>query len=154
MSIPVLPPQRRPEVTLAVCRGACRLMRSAGFTVLLEVPLPGGRRADILAVGPTGELVIVETKSSIADWQVDVKWPEYLDWSDRFFVAVPVDFPQELIPAEAGLIVADAYGGAILRDSLRRPVAAARRKSLLIECARLASERLARLEDPDFDLSL
>ena len=143
--------QTRPEVTLAVCRGACRLMRQAGYSVLLEVTMPGGRRADIFAVSPTGELVIVETKSSIEDWRVDAKWPDYLDWCDLFYVAVPVDFPQELIPEEAGLIVADAYGGAILRPSPRRPVNAARRKSLLIECARLASERLARLEDPDFD---
>ena len=146
-----LPPQKRPDVTLAVRRGACRLMRQAGYSVLLEVCLPDGRRADIFAVGAGGELVIVEVKSSIEDWRVDVKWPDYLDWSDRLYVAVPVDFPQPLIPPDLGLIVADTYGGALLRDSPRRPMAPARRKSLLIDCARLASERLARLEDPEFD---
>jgi hypothetical protein len=151
ISLSVVALQKRPEVTLAVCRGACRLMRQSGYSVLLEVVLPGGRRADIFAIGPTGELVIVEVKSSIEDWRVDEKWPDYLEWADLFYVAVPVDFPQELIPLEAGLIVADAYGGAILRQPPRQPVAAARRKSLLIECARLAAERLARLEDPDFD---
>jgi hypothetical protein len=140
----------RPEVTLAVCRGACRLMRQAGYSVLLEVPLPDGRRADILAVGAAGELTIVEVKSSIEDWRVDAKWPDYLTWCDRLFFAVPLDFPQALIPAEIGLIVADAYGGDVLRTPERRPVAAARRKSLLIDCARLASERLARLHDPDY----
>jgi hypothetical protein len=140
----------RPEATLAVCRGACRLMRQSGLSVLLELPLPDGRRADIFAIGRGGELVIVEVKSSIEDWRVDGKWPDYLDWCDQLYVAVPVDFPQSLIPAEIGLIVADAYGGEILRAPPRRPVAAARRKALLIDCARLASERLARLDDPDF----
>lgn len=142
--------QARPEVTIAVCRGACRLMRQAGHSVLLELPLPDGRRADIFAVGRGGELVIVEVKSSIEDWRVDGKWPDYLDWCDQLYVAIPVDFPQSLIPAEIGLIVADAYGGEILRAPPRRPVAAARRKALLVDCARLASERLARIEDPDF----
>ena len=140
----------RPETTLAVCRGTCRLMRQAGHSVLVEVPLPDGRRADILAVSRDGGLIIVETKSSIEDWQVDVKWPEYLDWCDMLYVAVPVNFPQSLIPDELGLIVADAYGGEILRHPPRRPVAGARRKSLLIDYARLAAERLARLDDPDF----
>ena len=125
-------------------------MRQAGYTVLLEMALPDGRRADIFAVGHNGELLIVETKSSIEDWRVDEKWPDYLDWCDLLYVAVPVDFPRALIPEEVGLIVADAYGGEILRHPARRPVAAARRKSLLINCARLASERLSRLEDPDF----
>lgn len=142
--------QTRPELTLAVCRGASRLMRQTGHSVLLEVPLPDGRRADIFAIGRTGELVIVEVKSSIDDWRVDSKWPDYLGWCDQLFVAVPIDFPQALIPAEVGLIVADPYGGEILRQPPRRPVAAARRKALLVDCARLASERLARLADPEF----
>ena len=140
----------RPEITLAVCRGACRLMRQAGHSVLLEVPLPDGRRADILAVSRNGELTIVEVKSSLDDWRVDVKWPDYLGWCDQLYFAVPVDFPQALIPDRIGLIVADAYGGEILRHPPARALAAARRKSLLVDCARLASERLARLEDPDF----
>ena len=93
-------------------------------------------------------------QSSIEDWRVDDKWPDYLNWCDLLYVAVPVDFPQALIPEEIGLIVADAYGGEVLRHPPRRPIVAARRKSLLIDCARLASERLARLEDPDFIESL
>ena len=114
------------------------------------MPLPDGRRADIFAVARDGGLTIVETKSSIEDWRVDDKWPDYLNWCDLLYVAVPVDFPQTLIPEDVGLIVADAYGAEILRHPPRRPVTAARRKSLLIDCARLASERLARIEDPDF----
>ncbi|UYN95459.1 MAG: MmcB family DNA repair protein [Enhydrobacter sp.] len=146
---PARPP--RPETTLAVCRGACRLMRQAGHSVLLEMPLPDGRRADIFAVSRGGDLTIVEVKSSVDDWQVDTKWPDYLSWCDLLYVAVPVAFPQVLIPQELGLIVADAYGGEIVRAPPRRPIVAARRKSLLIDCARLASERLARLSDRDFD---
>ena len=126
------------------------IMRQSGRSVLRELPLPDGRRADIMAIAGNGELTIVEVKSSIEDWRVDQKWPDYLDWCDLLYFAVPVDFPQVLIAEEVGLIVADAYGGDILRHPQRRPVAAARRKSLLIDCARLASERLARLEDPEF----
>jgi len=142
--------QARPDITLAVCRGACRLMRQTGRSVLRELPLPDGRRADIMAIAGSGELTIVEVKSSIEDWRVDQKWPDYLAWCDLLYFAVPVDFPQALIAEEVGLIVADAYGADILRHPIRRPVAAARRKALLVDCARLASERLARLEDPEF----
>ena len=137
-------------MTVAVCRGACRLMRRAGHSVLLEMPLPDGRRADIFAVARGGAMTIVEVKSSIEDWRADLKWADYLDWCDQLYFAVPIDFPQALIPEEIGLIVADAYGGEILRHPPARALAAARRKSLLIDCARLASERLARLHDPDF----
>ena len=140
----------RPEITVAVRRGACRLMRQAGHSVLLEVPLPAGRRADILAVGRGGEIVIVEVKSSVDDFRVDTKWPDYLDWCDQLYFAVPLDFPQALIEGPVGLIVADAYGAERLREAPRKALAAARRKSLLIDCARLAGERLARLDDPDF----
>lgn len=118
--------------------------------MLLEMPLPDGRRADIFAIGPTGEITIAEVKSSIEDWRADSKWPDYLGWCDLLYFAVPVKFPQTLIPEEIGLMVADAYDGEILRHPVRRPIAAARRKSLLIDCARIASGRLARLEDPDF----
>jgi hypothetical protein len=150
MEMPEAARQTRPDITLAVCRGACRLMRQSGRSVLRELPLPDGRRADIMAIAGSGELTIVEVKSSIEDWRVDQKWPDYLVWCDLLYFAVPVDFPQALIAEEVGLIVADSYGGEILRHPPRRPVAAARRKALLTDCARLASERLARLEDPDF----
>lgn len=125
-------------------------MRHSGHSVLLEMPLPNGRRADIFAVGASSELTIIEVKSSIEDWRVDVKWPDYVDWCDELYFAVPLDFPQLLIPSETGLIVADAYGAEVLRRPPKRPLVAARRKSLLTDCARLASERLARRDDPDF----
>ena len=150
MSGPAAAGLSRPETTLAVCRGACRLMRQGGHSVLLEVPLPDGRRADILAIGAGGDIAIVEVKSSIEDWRVDGKWPDYLAWCDALLFAVPIAFPQDLIPPQVGLIVADSYGGELVRPAQRTPLAAARRKSLLVDCARLASERLARLHDPDF----
>src|SRR3984893_6505748 len=94
--------QTRPDITLAVCRGACRLMRQAGHAVLLEMPLPDGRRADIFAVARDGGLTIVETKSSIEDWRVDDKWPDYLDWGDLLYAAVPGHFPPAPVPDDSG----------------------------------------------------
>ena len=142
--------QARPEITLAVCRGACRLMRQAGYSVLLETA--AARRTARRHLRRRTRRRDHHRRGEVVDrgLAVDDKWPDYLDWCDQLYFAVPVDFPQALIADEIGLIVADAYGGELLRHPPRRPVAAARRKALLIDCARLASERLARLEDPDF----
>ena len=140
--------QARPEITLAVCRGACRLMRQAGHSVLLEVPLPDGRRADIFAVGRSGDITIVEVKSSIEDWRVDEKWPDYLGWCDQLYFAVPIDFPQMLIPEDIGLIVADAYGGEVLREAPEHRLHAATRRSMMLAFARAAARRLQALNDP------
>src|ERR671910_2324969 len=90
--------QARPEITLAVCRGACRLMRQAGHSVLLEVPLPDGRRADIFAIGRSGDITIVEVKSSIEDWRVHVKLPPYLRWGDPPYFSAANDLPPGPIP--------------------------------------------------------
>ena len=113
-----------------------------------EVPLSNGRRADILAVGPKGEIWIIEIKSSLIDFQVDRKWPEYRDYSDRFFFAKPPELDAEIFPASEGLIVADGHDGAILRDSLETPLAPARRKALMLKLARLGADRIHVLMDP------
>lgn len=113
-----------------------------GLAPILEVTLANGRRADIMALGPHGEIWIVETKSCLADYAVDMKWPDYLEYCDRFLFAVTEDFPRDLIPEEAGLIVADGFGGAILRQSPLRPLAPARRKAVTLLFARLAAIRL------------
>lgn len=139
----------RPETTAAVCRGTLRLLAGMGWAGVLEVPLNNGRRADILALGPGGELAIVEVKSSLEDYRTDGKWLEYKDYCNRFYFAVAADFPVGLIPENCGLIVADRFGGAMVRDSPHQPVAAARRKSLTLLVARLAGERLRRLADPE-----
>ncbi|MBY0563603.1 MAG: DNA repair putative endonuclease MmcB [Hyphomonadaceae bacterium] len=132
----------RPEITAALARGVTRLLWDHGLSPLLEVPLANGRRADLMALSSNGEIWIVETKSCVEDFAVDQKWPDYLDYCDRFFFAVPEGFPIDLIPEEVGLMVADGFGGAVLRDSPTRLLAGARRKAVTLVFARLAVQRL------------
>lgn len=134
----------RPETTLAVTRGAARVMSALGYTPLLEVGLPNGRRADILALGRKGELVIVEVKSGLEDYRCDQKWPQYAPYCDALYFAVAPEFPQHLIGEDCGLIVADGFGGAVIREAPVTPLAPARRKALLIAFARLAAMRAGR----------
>lgn len=131
----------RPETTLSVTRGAARLMIDLGYAPLLEVGLPNGRRADVMALGPRGEIVICEVKSGIEDYRVDRKWGEYGPFCDAFYFAVAPEFPQEVLSVEPGLIVADAFGGAVVRDAPLAPLAPARRKALTLAFARLAAMR-------------
>ncbi len=131
----------RPETTGAVTRGAARLITALGFAPLLEVVLPNGRRADIMALGPRGEIAIVEVKSGTADYRADRKWGEYLPFCDAFYFAVSPEFPRAILPEEPGLIVADAFDGAVLRPAPAAPLAAARRKALTLAFARLAAWR-------------
>lgn len=125
-----------------ICRGVLRLFAAHGFAGVTEMTLANGRRADVAAIGPGGEIAIVEIKSCVADFRSDQKWPEYQPFCDRFYFAVGHDFPQDLIPEESGLIVADAFGGAILREPEFEKLAAARRKAVTLRFARLAAARL------------
>lgn len=134
----------RPETTQAVTRGAARLLTDMGYAPLLEVCLPNGRRADVMAIGPRGDIVICEVKSGVDDYRVDRKWPEYAPFCDAFFFAVAPEFPQALLPDAPGLIVADGFGGAVVRDALAAPLAPARRKALTIALARLGAFRAMR----------
>lgn len=109
---------------------------------LLEVPLANGRRADVMGLAAQGEIWIVETKSCVEDFTVDQKWPDYRDYCDRFFFGVTEAFPQQLIPQDVGLIVADGFGGAILRNAPLQALPGARRKSVTLLFARLAAQRL------------
>ncbi len=136
-------PISRPEITAALARGVSRLLAQHGLASILEVPLANGRRADVMGLTERGEIWIVETKSCLEDFAVDSKWPDYIDYCDRFFFGVTEDFPRELIPEECGLIVADGFGGAILRDSPVRQLAGARRKAVTLLFARLAAQRAA-----------
>ncbi len=131
----------RPETTSAVTRGAARLFEALGYAPLLEISLPNGRRADIMALGPKGQIAICEVKSSIEDFRCDAKWPEYMPYCDVFYFAVAPEFPREILPDEPGLIVADAFGGAVLREAPAVPLAPARRKALTLAFARLAAIR-------------
>ena len=131
-----------------LARGICRALAQLGFATLLEAPLANGRRADVLALRRDGELVVVEIKSSVADFKSDRKWPEYRAFCDRLYFAVPAGFPIELIPDECGLIIADPFGAAVLREAPVVPLAAARRRAVLLRFARLGAARLRRLIDP------
>ncbi|MFO1106392.1 MAG: MmcB family DNA repair protein [Amaricoccus sp.] len=132
-----------------LARGVCRHLRGLDFMSLVEfVPAPG-LRVDVIALGPRGEIWIVECKSSRPDFTSDRKWAGYLDWCDRFFWAVGPDFPLEILPEEAGLILADPYDAEIQRWPHPVPLAGARRRALTQRFARVAASRLAQLLDPD-----
>lgn len=132
----------RPDRTIDIVRGTCRLLVDLGASPILEWTLANGRRADIAAIDLAGEIVIVEVKSCREDFEADLKWRGYLEFADRFFFAVDRDFPQELLPAECGLILADRYGAAVLRESPRSPLSPARRKAAMLRFARHAADRL------------
>ena len=133
----------------AVQRGVCRLFRQMGYATVTELPLSGGRRADVVALSRTGDIWIVEIKSSIEDFRSDQKWPDYLEHCDRLFFAVPDDVPPEILPAEMGLIVADQYGAEIVRMIEDDRLGAARRKAVLLRFARAGALRLHGLADPE-----
>ncbi|MBV8507324.1 MAG: MmcB family DNA repair protein [Alphaproteobacteria bacterium] len=138
-----------PTGAALLVRGVCRTLEQLGYVSLVEFPLANGRRADILALGKTGDLVIVEIKSSVADFRADRKWSAYRDFSDRLYFAVPNDFPRPLIPDECGLMVADSFSAAVFRDGSTTRLDAGRRRALTMRFARIAATRLRRLLDPE-----
>jgi hypothetical protein len=131
----------RPQITSVVTRGAARLFAALGYAPLLEVGLPNGRRADIMAIGPRGQISIAEVKSGLPDFQTDRKWHEYQPYCDAFYFAVAPEFPFDILPDAPGLIVADGFDGAVIRDAPVAPLAGSRRKALMIAFARLAAAR-------------
>jgi hypothetical protein len=141
-------PPSRPETTAAVTRGVIRLMVDLGYAPLVEVSLPNGRRADVMAVSAKGEFVIVEVKSGIEDYRCDLKWGEYGPYCDAFYFAVAPGFPREVLEEGCGVIVADGFGGAILAEPPQEKLAPARRKALILAFARLAAMRAAGLSAP------
>ena len=145
---------RQSQAAIAIARGAGRLLLSLGLASLPEVPLPNGRRADLMAVSQAGDIWIVEVKSSIEDFRVDQKWPDYRDFSDRLYFAVAPDFPLEILHIDTGSIVADRYGGEIIRPAPDHKLAPARRKAMLLRFARLAALRQQSVSDPDLKLDL
>ncbi|NNM70822.1 MmcB family DNA repair protein [Enterovirga aerilata] len=146
LSVP--PDGRQSDAALAVCTGARRLLAGLGYASVTELTLASGRRADIIALGPDGCVWIVEVKSSLADFRADGKWPEYRDLCDRFFFAVSGTFPCRVLPDEAGLIVADGYGAAMVREAPEHRMAGARRKAVTLRFAHAAANRHHMLVDP------
>ena len=137
----------RPADLLA--RGTCRALAQLGYASLIEVPLADGGRADIVALGRSGDVIIIEIKTSVADFRGDRKWVRYWDFADRLYFAVPDGFPALLIPEECGLIVADGFGAAILRDGVATPLPPVRRRAVTLRFARAAANRLYLHLDPD-----
>jgi hypothetical protein len=137
-----------PERSLAVRRAAARLCLRLAWSPLHEVPLPNGRRADILALRADGGFVCIEVKSGLRDFQTDQKWWEYREFSDHLYFAVDVDFPLGVLPAETGLIVVADQTAELIREAPEHKLPAARRTALLRRWALLAGSRLAILEDP------
>lgn len=139
---------RQSPAAAMVQRGACRLLTGHGFATLCELPLASSRRADIVALNAAGEIWIVEIKSSPADYRADRKWPGYRDYCDRFFFATHADVPLAIFPETEGLILADAYGGEIMRHAQETRLGAARRKAMLVRFAQAAALRLQGVHDP------
>ena len=144
-------------VAADVARGVCRLLYHHDRMPLCEVPLGNGRRADVIGLDSNGQVTLVEIKVSLADLRGDLKWPEYLDYCDRFYWAVPVGFPLHpfegdfFMPARARLIVADRYGAEVGREAATHPLNASRRKAEQLRFARRAARRLLCMLDPALD---
>src|SRR5471032_2607836 len=126
-----------------VARGVSRLLLQEGFSPILEFTLANGRRLDVAALWPDGTLLGVEIKVALADLRGDTKWPEYLEFCEHFYFAIPPDFPDHHVPPTTGLIVADRYGGAIIRPATPAQVHANRRKAVTLRFAKVAADRLA-----------
>ncbi|MCB1501586.1 MAG: MmcB family DNA repair protein [Bauldia sp.] len=140
---------RQSERAAAIQRGVGRLLRAQGFAIVCELPLATGRRADVVGLGPAGDVWIVEIKSSIEDFRVDHKWPDYRLSCDRLYFATHAGVPQEIFPEACGLILADAYGAELLREAPEHRLAAATRKAMLVRFAQAAAHRLHGLVDPE-----
>jgi len=139
-----------PDGADLLARGVARLLREMGQTSLTEFTLRSGRRADLAAIDRGGKITIVEIKRSLADFRADAKWPEYLEFCDAFFFAVPVEFPRDVLPEDTGLLIADRYGAELIRPALLTGgLHASRRKEILLRFATTAANRLQRLTDPE-----
>lgn len=142
-----------PPIAAEVLRGVTRLFCRQDLFAVCEMPLPNGRRADLMAIDAKGGLTIVEVKVAKADLLGDGKWFDYLGYCDRFYWAVPPGLAaicdgERFLPGEAGLIVADRYDAVIVRDAAYRPMAPGRRKAELLRFARRAARRLSAQIDP------
>ena len=104
-----------------ITRGVIRLMGDLGYARLTEFKLTSRRRVDVAALDRAGRFVVVEVQSSLADFWADNKWSEYLDFCDFFYFVVAPDFPQDILPADHGLIYADSYEAMIVRRPRGRP---------------------------------
>ena len=137
-----------PDDARMLARGASRLLGDMGYATLVEFSLKNNRRADVAGLDARGKFIILEIKTSVADFRADQKWPEYLEFCDAFYFAVPENFPTEILANDHGLMIVDRFGGTIVRPALGRPMNPARRKTLTVRFARKAASRLTELRDP------
>ncbi|MGY6710599.1 MAG: MmcB family DNA repair protein [Rhizobiaceae bacterium] len=137
---------RQSERAMRVRRGVQRLLIEMGASVVPELSLASGRRADLVALTRKGDIWIIEVKSSVEDFRVDRKWPEYRLHSDRFFFATHPEVPADIFPEECGFILSDGYGAEMLREAPEHRLAAATRKALTLRIARAAANRLTMAE--------
>ena len=140
---------RQSETAAMIARGVRRMLRARGFSSVTELPLLDGRRADIVALGADASLLIVEIKSSVADFRADHKWRDYAAHCDRLYFAIHPDLPAGIMPPDAGLIVADPYGAEIVREPEPQRLAPATRRAVMLRFAQAAADRLHRLADPN-----
>ena len=131
-----------------ISRGVMRHFAQIGLSSLSEFSPTRGLRVDIVALGPSDEIWIVECKSGKNDFKSDNKWHNYLDWCDRYFWAVAAEFPIDILPSDTGLIIADPYDASILREASLNKVSVARRKKLIKSIAKSACNRLLHHTDP------
>jgi len=139
---------RQSPTALAIARGTARLLHSLGLASVQELPLPSGRRADLVALCGDGAVWIIEIKSSVADFRADQKWMDYRLHCDRLFFATTIDVPCEIFPKDTGLIVADAFGASIVCEAPEHRLPAATRKRMMLRFAHAAALRLQALGDP------
>ena len=132
-----------------IARGICRYLRNLGYSPLTEFKLLSKRRVDIIGLNKAGQFIIIEIKSSVADFRSDDKWQEYLPFSDQMYFAVANGFPLEILPDECGIMIADAYNAAVIRESQTRKLNAARRRTQIVRFAKTAADRLHLWNDPN-----
>lgn len=137
---------RQSERAMMVRRGVQRLMVARRVSLLPEVVLASGRRADLVCLGEKGEITIVEIKTSIEDFRVDRKWPDYRRFSDRLYFATHPGVPLEIFPEDCGLILSDGYGAELMREAPEHRMPPATRKALTLRFARVAADRLVQAE--------
>lgn len=140
---------RQSDTARAIQRGALRYLAARGLMGVPEFSLASGRRADIAAIDARGEVWVIEIKSSVIDFRTDRKWTDYRLHCDRLFFAVGADFPLEILPEDAGVLVADQFGAGMIREAPHHPMPGATRRALTLRLARTAASRLMGLMDPD-----
>lgn len=146
IAVPLLPGQR-------LQRGVLRHLAELGMAGIEEFTPQRGLRVDVMALTPKGEVWVIECKSCLSDYRADAKWQSYLPWCDRFFWAVPPEFPQDVLPLDTGMMRADDFGAEIVRAAPLTPLAGARRRAVILHMAMVAARRLQALRDPGAAIS-